>query len=151
MGYINLWTLRRLKKLGASRKQLLPVYFRQVRAALEHAAPLWSNRITKLESRNIERVQRQAISLIFGNKPHLYKNTLKANNIETLAARRKRLTLNFARRAIKHENFKTWFILQKNSTMSSPQLKTTISYKKKLRKSPIAYINKLINSYNSGK
>ena len=50
--------------------------------------------------------------------------------------------------------FKTWFTKTpstRNNIMKKPQFMKVNGYKNKLRKSPIAYMVKLLNEYNSGK
>ena len=51
-GYLRLWILRRLKKLGASKHELLDVYYKQVRSVLELAVPVWQPGLTQLEMSN---------------------------------------------------------------------------------------------------
>ena len=57
-GYPRLWILRRLKRLGANKQELLDIYYKQVRSVLELAVPVWQPALTQLEKRQIERVQK---------------------------------------------------------------------------------------------
>ena len=59
-GYSNLWMLRRLKKLGASTKILLDLYFKHVQSILEYASPAWGSLLTAENCEEIERVQKSA-------------------------------------------------------------------------------------------
>ena len=43
----KLWTLRRLKKLGADRDSLIEVYTKEVRSVLEFAVPVWHSSISQ--------------------------------------------------------------------------------------------------------
>ena len=54
-GYKRLWVLRRLKILGASEKELLDVYQKQVRSVLELAVPVWQPALTTQEKKQIEK------------------------------------------------------------------------------------------------
>ena len=39
-GYLRLWILRRLKRLGATKHELLDIYYKQFRSVLELAVPV---------------------------------------------------------------------------------------------------------------
>ena len=55
-----MWTIRRLKKLGADEETLLDVYSKEVRSILEFAVPVWHSSISQKNSHDIERVQKIA-------------------------------------------------------------------------------------------
>ena len=44
----KLWTLRRLKRLGCKTRDLLDVYFKQVRGILEQAVAVWHPSLTNI-------------------------------------------------------------------------------------------------------
>ena len=75
-GYTRLWMLRRLKGLGASIKELLDVYHKQVRAVLEMAVPVWHPAITLEERRQIERIQKCALYIILVSEYTCYSDAL---------------------------------------------------------------------------
>ena len=52
--FTQLWSIRRLKKLGASKDILLDMYMKQVRSITEYAAPVWSFNLTAEEIGDIE-------------------------------------------------------------------------------------------------
>ena len=106
-GYIQLWILRRLKKLGASTKILLDLYNKQVRSILEYAAPAWQSMLTEENKTDIERVQKCALTIIFG--PKSYEKTLKNEKIKSLEERRHDLTNKFAKKCTQSPQFSTWF------------------------------------------
>ena len=58
------------------------------RCVLEMAAPVWSAGITVAESRQIERVQKAAFSIILGKQYVSYEQALIDLNMETLQERR---------------------------------------------------------------
>ena len=79
-GYSQLWTLRRLKKLGASSKILFDIYEKHIRSILEYASPVWSPMLTLENINQLERVQKCVFAIIFGqNKYH--KNLSKNGKI----------------------------------------------------------------------
>ena len=60
----RLWTIRRLKKLGASDADLLDIYTKQVRSVLELAVPVWQSGGTQAEKLQIERVQKSVFHIV---------------------------------------------------------------------------------------
>ena len=105
----RIWMLRRLQNLGASEKQLLDVYFKQVRSVLELAVPVWHSSLSKEDSQNIERVQKSAFQVILGPKYTSYNNACKYLNVQPLYERRQHLCLKFGKKAFKNRKFTKWF------------------------------------------
>ena len=56
----------------------------------------------------IESIQKRACRIIFGWDCN-YHDLLSEGKIESLSERRKKLTLNFARKSEQNERFKSWF------------------------------------------
>ena len=54
----KVWTIRRIKKLGASMDDLLDIYCKQIRSLLEYAAPVWNSALTGEDVTALERVQK---------------------------------------------------------------------------------------------
>ena len=109
-GYSRLWMIRNLKKIGATKSELLDVYFKQCRSILELAAPVWTGGLTKEDVVLLERVQKTALAIIIGSDYTGYKDALNSLNVETLEERREKLCLNFAKKAAKSEKWKHWFV-----------------------------------------
>ena len=80
--------LRRLKGLGASVKELMDVYYKQVRSVLEMAVPVWQPALTQYEARQIERVQRCALYIILGEQFTGYSDALELLECSKLNDRR---------------------------------------------------------------
>merc|ERR1712237_41192 len=106
--FAKIWILRRLKSLGATKSTLLLVYYRHVRSIVEYAAPAWHKAITQRQAARLERVQRVALKLIFGQLKS-YRVILAENKLQTLKQRRAAQCLNFGRKALQHNKFKQWF------------------------------------------
>ena len=79
-----MWTIKWLKLLGASRKQLILTYIQQVRSVLEIAVPVWLPGLTIGEKLDIERVQKSICHIILGSQYIDYKEAL---GLETLEVR----------------------------------------------------------------
>ena len=146
--YMKLWILRRLKALGATKKMLKLVYFQHVRSKLEFGSPAWDGAITDNERKKIERVQRVALSLIFGRNIS-YEKLLLISGVERLETRRKRISLKFAMKAVKHPKFKSWFkLIEPDKTGVRAHYETNRGRQKRILKSPIPYLTKLLNKHN---
>ena len=160
-GYARLWMLRRLKKLGATREEMKDVYHKQVRSILEMAVPVWQAGLTQQDIRQIERVQRTGLHIIMGDEYISYDNALTSLECEKLTDRRYRLCENFAKKAVKHDQFQTWFCtnsdptpnfetrLDKNTIRNQYQpVKTRTD---RFAKSPLPYLTDILNTLHAKK
>ena len=104
----KLWTLRHLKQAGLGCDGLLKIFNYVIRPTLEYACPTFHPMLSTGMRDKIEYTQKRASKLIFGWNSN-YDELVNAGKIETIESRRKRSTLNFARKAEKSERFKHWF------------------------------------------
>ena len=86
--YKRIWMIKRLKNLGASVSQMLEVYFKQVRSILELAVPVWQSSLTIYDKIKIERVQKCALRIIYGQDYLSYSSACKMSNLLSLEERR---------------------------------------------------------------
>ena len=145
--------IRRLKTLGANQSEMLDVYYKQIRALLEMAVPVWQAGLTRNESYQIERVQRTALHSILGEGYKGYENALEELKCEKLSNRRVELCEKFAKKAVKHNQFKNWFC-EKEENLSNINTRSQHSRSKYLevltrteryKKSPIPYLTHILN------
>ena len=101
----KLWTLIRLKRLGAKTNDLLDVYFKQIRSILELAVPTWHPGLTNSDRNKIERVQKSALSIILGRTYKSYNKALKSLQLDSLFNRREKLCKKFSMKCIKNPKF----------------------------------------------
>ena len=142
-GYSRLWMLRNLKRYGAGVKDLLDVYIKQCRCVLEMTAPVWSAGITVSESKQIERVQKAAFSIILGKNYVSYEQALAELKMETLEHRRKILCKKFAEKSQKHPKFSSWFELSDDPMQNKFN---PVTYRtKRYKNSPLPYLTSLLN------
>ena len=141
--YSKLWILRRLKAMGTESSTLRLVYFRHIRCILEFGVPAWNGAITKKQASKIERVQKVVLHIIYGNNLS-YRKLCKKFKLEILSQRRERLCVNFAKKALKNKKFKDWFKV--NSNNSGTKFAPTIARTTRLKKAPIPYLTRLLNS-----
>ena len=148
-GFSRIWILKRLKNLGASRKQLIDVYLKQIRSILELAVPVWQPTLTLEDRLKIERVQRAALHVIFGREYTSYASACEQANLLTLESRRVKLCQKFARKAASNPKHQKWFKMNKkhNKTrIMQPFFCPVIARTDRFRKSPISYLTNLLNT-----
>ena len=63
---------------------------------VEQSAVVWHSSITKGEKNDLERTQKVSLRVILGDAYTTYHEALQSTGLETLAARRTKLCLNFA-------------------------------------------------------
>ena len=103
------WFLRRLKLLGAKEDTMIEIYKLFCRSVLEYCAPVWSGALTKANTEDIERVQRNALKIIMGASYVNYEECLDQINEQTLKERHDQLCLRFAESCLKNDKFSNWF------------------------------------------
>ena len=96
------WTIRRLKKLGTSRDDLIEVYTKQIRSISEFAVPVWNSSLTGDEIISIERIQKSALHIILDEDYNSYNSALKTVGPTKLSQRRRKICLNFAKKCQKN-------------------------------------------------
>jgi hypothetical protein len=98
----RLWSMRRLKGMGASVEDLKDVYLIQVRSVMEFAVPAWNDALTQADGKDLERIQKTALHIMLGGDYKDYGTALDIVGLESLEARRKKLSLKFERKSVKH-------------------------------------------------
>ena len=96
-----------MKNLGASRKQLIGVYVKQIQSILEYFSLTLEDRL------HIERVQRAALQVIFGSEYTSYTSACEQTGLSTLESRRVKLCQKFAQKAASHPKHQKWFKINK--------------------------------------
>ena len=146
-GNKRLWMLRRLKPMGAPKSTLIDLFNKQIRSVLEYALPAWGPGLTSEDQADIERVQKSAIAIIFGNADS-YNNLLKKNKIDTLAHRRNDLIKRFAKKSSKHNTFNSWFKEHPHNvkTRNLDKFLAVPTRHKRFQDSPIPTMTKMLNS-----
>ena len=82
--YKKIWMLRRLKDFGVKQKDLLEIYKTEIRSSLEYCVPAWNSALTEEDKSEIERVQKTALKIVFGDEYNDYKNALDLSQLESL-------------------------------------------------------------------
>ena len=144
----KVWTIRRLKKLGASMDDLLDIYCKQIRSLLEYAAPVWNSALTGEDVTALERVQKIILHIILGDEYLSYSSALKTTGLTKLSVRRRKLSLNFAKKAQKNPKFTNWFLPNPKigGRIKQPQFCPAVAKTSRFQKSPICDLINLLNS-----
>ena len=80
------WFLKKLKRAGVVREDLVYLYQAVVRPIWEYACPAWHTSLTKEQTKSLEDIQRRALQVIVGNIP--YEEDCCKLNFPRLADRR---------------------------------------------------------------
>ena len=141
--------LSKASSFGASREDLKEIYVLFVRSLLEQSSVVWNSGTTKEEIQSIERVQKSALKLILNTSNINYKKALEKVDLESLEDRRKKLSLNFAKKCVKNESMSGLF--PKTNKSHEFKLRNTEKFEVKfarterLKKSAIPVMQKLLN------
>ena len=117
--------LRQLNKFTKSTKDKIHIYKTYVRSVVEQSCVVWSSNLTTKNIKELERVQKVAISLITNNKK-TYQENMKHLNIETLTERRNILSKRFADKCIK--NPKTTDMFKKRTIKHNMKIQNQNKY-----------------------
>ena len=141
----RLWVLRRMKMYKLDTEHIIDTYTKEVRSLLEMAVPVWHSGLTKKQSRDIERVQKTALYIIFGENNFDYDVACTIAEIEPLEMRREQLCLKFASKDANKANSMFTKVEKSMNTRSNnvvvePRRNTT-----RLQNSSIPYLSRLLN------
>ena len=147
--YKRLWSLRRLKGMGATLEDLKDVYVKQVRSVLELAVPAWNGALKQTDIKDIERVQKTALHIMLGGSYNDYKSALDIVGLESLQVRREHLSLRFAKKSLKHPKHTKWFVpntITANTRQEKTKFCPVYANHKRFIKSPLSYLTNLLNN-----
>ena len=122
---------------------LLKVFNSIVRPTLEYASPTFHSMLTQEMTDEIEGIQKRASKLIYGWDSN-YDEIIDSGKMETLSARRERLTLNFARKTAKQPRFANWFkekSYQGLNLRKEKKFEEVFAKTERLKKSPLYYLS----------
>ena len=150
--YKRLWSMRRLKVMGATVDDLKDVFIKQVRSVLELAVPAWNSALSQEDIKDIERVQKTALHIMLGDSYQSYVNALDQEvGLESLGARRHKLCLKFAKKSAAHTKHRNWFKVNMNTVntrQDKPLYSPVYSNHDRFDRSPLAYLTNLLNDDN---
>ena len=144
----KMWAMRRLKNLGASIEDLLDIYCKQIRSILEFAAPVWHPALTGEDIIKLERIQKTVLHIILGDQYTSYSCALKKTGLMKLSDRRTKLSITFAKKALRNPKFTNWF--RPNPKVGGrthqPVFCPAVAKTGRFQKAPISQLINLLNS-----
>ena len=84
----KIWSLAKLREVGATRDQLTSVYITRVRSTVEYAAQVYHSLLNELQSSEIEDIQRASLQIILGTESQSYEKNLSTLGLSSLSERR---------------------------------------------------------------
>ena len=108
----RMWLIQRMKRLHLDSNIKFEYYLKEIRPTLEYAVPVWNSGLSSGQVKQLERVQKIALKVILGPAFTSYSEACSRFNIESLAARRYKLCVNFAIKLYKSERRRHFFELQ---------------------------------------
>ena len=139
--------LQNITNFGASWHDLKEIYISFVRSLLEQSCTVWHSGLSEENTKDLERIQKCAFKLILKRSYKTYQNALNILELDTLKNRRKFLCLEFAKKCLKNEKMKNLFKKSPKiyPTRFQQKFKIKHAHKKRLQKSPIIYMQKILN------
>ena len=120
ISYKRIWTIRKLKKAGISREDILYFYFMKIRSVLESNCVVFHSMLTKENSDNIERIQKIVLRIIMNEDYLDYHHSCLKLNVQTLSSRRIKLCLSFALKCVESDKHRHMFKLNKQTNLRHP-------------------------------
>ena len=125
---------------------LFDVYCKEIRSLLEFAVPVWHSALTLKDSKMIERIQKVAFKIILKERYISYEFSCIYFGTTTLANRRDKLCLNFAKKNLKSENSFFSSVKKTIDTRSKPNKVQEFKCRtERYKKSSLPYMAKLLN------
>ena len=97
-GNARMCLLRAVSIFDPPLQDLKKIYIQYIRSILEQSCVVWHSSLTQEDTENIERVQKNALSVILRSNYRDYENALEKLNLESLKERREKLCLSFAKK-----------------------------------------------------
>ena len=150
----RMWLVRRLKGLGANTGQLVDTLQKQVLSVLWLGAPAWFCLTTEQERKDIDRVAKVGLRIIYGDSYCGFENSLLSANMLKPTEQLAKMTDRFAVRSASHAKFSHWFQPAAKKTTNTRNSKNVQKYEQvpartaRYGKSPIPYLTQILNNKN---
>ena len=120
---------------------------KQLNLVLEFAAPVWHPGLTEEDIIKLERIQKTVLHIILGDEYISYSNALKETGLIKQSDRRKKLSITFAKRALRSHKFSNW--VRPNPKVGGrtvqPQFCPAVAKTERFKKALIGELIKLLN------
>ena len=143
--FTKMWSIRRMKEIGASTEEMLDVFSLQIRCLTEMGCPAWNGSTTIKDKNKLEAIQKTALRIILGDKYGSYQKALETLKLHQLDKRRELISKRFARNIERSPKFSNWLTKAPRTNRYTkkyyvPKARTTI-----YQKSPLFYLTNLLN------
>ena len=138
--------------MGASTSQLVDALQKQVLSVLWLGAPAWFCQITEHERKDIDRVAKVGLRIIFGWFYSGFENALLAAQMRKPTEQLAGMTERFAAKAASSNKFSKWFQPERKKMIDTRNSKNSQKYKNvpartaRFGQSPIPHLTNIINS-----
>ena len=105
----KIWSLLKLREVGADRAQLICLYVARVRSTVEFGAQVYGPIVNAGQSEALEAIQRRCCQIILGPESLSYARNLLTLGLETLEMRREHLVRQFAISLFHNVEHRWWF------------------------------------------
>ena len=140
---------RRVWSFGSNYKEMVHLWKVYCLSILEQSCVVWGGGLTKENINDLERVQKTFCKLVMEEDYINYKNALSVLGLLNLETRRKKLTLDFAKRSLADNKLRDLFpILRKEHKMrtrKSEKFKINHANTNRYLNSPIPTMQRLLN------
>ena len=107
--------------------------------------------LTEENSQDLERVQKNSLRLVLGDRYKSYQNALNLLNLQKLSERREMLCLKMAKKCPNNPKMSEFFTQNsKTHTMKTRHqeiFNVNFAHTQRLQKSPIIYMQKMLNDH----
>ena len=117
--------IRKLSEFDLNTNDMITIYVFFIRSILEQSSVVLSSSITQEELASLERCQKVALRIIFGNNYISYEHALKLSKLPKIEERYQKLLLSFAQKCSK--NGKTQDMLPRARNLEKNQKSGKIS------------------------
>ena len=145
----RLQLLRKASEYTSVIEDLEVIYNSYILSILEQSSVIWGSSITDENDNDLERVQKNALRIIFKENYKSYEQSLEEINMVSLKERREKQALKFANNCLKKEQTKDLFKLR--ITEHPMRIRNQLKYEEiksnteRMRKSTVPYLQSLLN------
>ena len=116
--YSRMLILKKLVKFDVPMNDLVQIYILYIRSLTEQLSVVWHSSVSKGEQKDLERTQKVALRIILGHNYSCYTDALRITGLDTLSARRTKISLNFANKCVRN-NATNWMFPEKISNVDT--------------------------------
>jgi hypothetical protein len=146
--YSRISLLTKLKYAGSNIADLISIYVTFIRCVLEYCCVVWHSSLSNYQSNCIERVQKTALKIIYGENYHDYEDALGNSGLDLLFTRRQKLCIRFGKKCTQSQKHQHLFPVTQPVDVLPRRRETyhvSLALTERYRLSSIPYIQRLMN------